>query len=204
MPSSIRPDRPRSRRFLVPAALASAGIFVLCVSNLGARKHGTRPETQHVDDSLAKRPSNSDASPVPIPAGASATVVVAVSSVENDVETARIQKYLDSLYKRSDVVSSFRTKFGEDIDCIDFYAQPAVRAERAHGREVPVPDLSASTARALPPPQAPASDGPDPFEDVAFNGRPDENGNPRECFGMTVPVVRKSPRSSRPEDSRRT
>lgn len=156
------------------------------------RKHGTRPEPQHVDDSLAKGPSNSNASPVPIPAGASAAVVVADSSVENDVETARIQKYLDSLYKRSDVLSSFRTKFGEDIDCIDFYAQPAVRAERAHGREVPVPDMSASTARALPPPQASVSDGPDPFEDVAFNGRPDENGNPRECFGMTVPVVRKS------------
>ncbi len=193
MPSSIRSDRPRIGQFLVSATLASAGIFALYTSIYGARrKHGIRPVPHYVDKYPAKRTSTFDPSPAPIPAPAPAAIVIADSPNADDVETARIQKYLDSLYKKSDVVSSFRTKFGEDVDCIDFYAQPAVKAEMAHGREVPVPDRSASPPRGLPPPRAPASDGPDPFEDVAFNGRPDENGNPRECFGMTVPVVRKS------------
>ena len=97
---------------------------------------------------------------------------------DDDAETPRIQAYLDSLYKRSDVVSTFRTKFGEDIDCIDFYAQPSVKMELARGHKVYIPtDLQAFPHEALP--QQP--DSSDPLADAAFNGEPDENGKPRAC-----------------------
>jgi hypothetical protein len=105
-------------------------------------------------------------------------------------ETARIQQYLDSEYTAQDVRYSFVTKFGEDIDCIDFEAQPGVKERRARGLPVTMP-----TAPPTPPPSFPTSQragGTNPLADVAFNGQLDVNGNPRRCPPASVPVVRRT------------
>src|SRR5579863_4423323 len=170
----------RSRRPIFFAVAALAGLYVLCASLLGARTPRFRPHVPAVEELPVEQPSNQ--SPLPHPEAASvgreARLADAVTENQSndDAETARIQEYLDSLYKKSDVVSSFRTKFDEDIDCIDFYAQPSVKARIAHGQHVRIPDFSA-----LPRHQVtPNSDAPDPIDDVAFNGKPDQNGRPRK------------------------
>lgn len=43
------------------------------------------------------------------------------------LEKARIGKFLDEQYKRSDVRHGFKTRFDEEIDCVDADAQPALR-----------------------------------------------------------------------------
>jgi Neprosin len=107
-----------------------------------------------------------------------------IDVVANDAETARIQQFLDSRYKSKDVIHSFRTKFGEDVDCIDFYAQSSVRALMAKGEHVEIP---------RPPPPPPVPDGMDAFaKAVAFNGEPDENGAARSCPDSSIPILRKT------------
>jgi hypothetical protein len=106
------------------------------------------------------------------------------ANVSDEAETARIQKYLDAFYKPSDVAHSFRSRFGEDIDCIDFYAYPTVRAMTARGEHVEIP-----TSLPLPPPSASALHA---LEEVGFTGEADEGGHARRCPGTTVPMVRKT------------
>jgi hypothetical protein len=93
-------------------------------------------------------------------------------------EAARVQSYIAARYTAADVRHSFRTQFGEDIDCIDFEAQSSVKALRAQGVQVPPPPPAAPL---LHPPTA---------DDVFFTGYPDENGSPRSCPQGTVPQVR--------------
>jgi hypothetical protein len=182
--SRSRPSKSRVRRLLVPAALVCAGFLTLCTWIFGASRFGSHPHVDAVDEFPVEQPGSTTPSRDQEPAAGQAptAAVVADSQRSDDSETERIQKYLDSLYKRSDVVSSFRTKFGEDIDCIDFYAQPSVKALIARGKQVKIPHP------APPPP----SSTPDPLADIEFNGQPDENGNPRQCPANAVPYIRKS------------
>jgi hypothetical protein len=90
-------------------------------------------------------------------------------------EAARVQAFLESRYKPSDVTHSFRTKLGDTIDCIDFFAQPGVQALAAQG--TPLTSLPAPVRNRRGP-------------DAVFDGAPDENGQVRQCPDGNVPQVR--------------
>jgi hypothetical protein len=102
-------------------------------------------------------------------------------------EAARVQAFLDARYKASDVRYSFHTRAAQDIDCVDFFAEPGVKALAARGQALTIPK---------PPPlpeelkkRAPAA-GPRPEDDFAFRGQPDLYGNPEKCPEGSVPEVR--------------
>jgi Neprosin len=94
-------------------------------------------------------------------------------------ESVRVQALLDHRYKAADVRHSFTTKFGETVDCIDFFAQPGVKRLAALGQpitELPPPAIDEATRASLP--------------DDLFNGKPDEAGALRACPADTVPILR--------------
>ncbi len=186
----FRRNESRSSRVFPLSAIALLGCFALYASNLESGRRRPRPvaTTPEAAPDDARIPTVPPMPPSPLAAAAAPPP----RPDPDDAETARIQNYLDSLYKRTDVASSFRTKYGEDIDCIDFYAQASVKSEIAHGNAIRIPDFSGAPARAVPRKPTGNPDGADPLDEVAFNGQPDENGNPRKCSGMTVPVVRAS------------
>jgi hypothetical protein len=104
-------------------------------------------------------------------------------------EEQRIQAFLDARYTAKDVRHSFRAKWGDEIDCIDFFAQPGARALAARGHPLTrVPEGKASSKRRLAGPPHPskllAS------EDFVFRGEPDEDGHARCCPTGTVPIIR--------------
>jgi hypothetical protein len=66
-------------------------------------------------------------------------------------EDARVEAFLNARYMASDVRTSFRTELGEDVDCIDFFAQPAVKERAARGRPL--------TVIPEPPPLPPHAEG---------------------------------------------
>ncbi len=96
-------------------------------------------------------------------------------------EHARAQAFVEARYAAADVRHSFRTRFGETIDCIDFFAQPGVKALAARG--TPITELPAPAKR----PQLTAASA---LSLAVFDGSPDEDGNPRLCSDTTVPYVR--------------
>jgi hypothetical protein len=106
-------------------------------------------------------------------------------------DAARVQAFLDARYKASDVRYSFHTRAGQDIDCVDFFAEPGVKALAARGRAVTIPKppaLPEELAKELEK-RAPTA-GPRPEDDFAFHGQPDVNGNPEKCPDGSVPEVR--------------
>jgi hypothetical protein len=99
-------------------------------------------------------------------------------------EATRVESFLDAQYRAADVRHSFHSAMGDDIDCVDFEAEPGVRRMLARG--VSREDL-------LRKPEMPAelAAGEKTVESVAtFNGEPDENGRERACPAGTVPHVR--------------
>jgi hypothetical protein len=112
----------------------------------------------------------------------SVVAAVTVGSVGSAAEAARVQAFLDSRYRAADVRHSFHSKFGETIDCIDFFAQPGAKAMAAAGR--PLTQLPV----VAPPP--PSSHPPQPMAAAAFTGEPDDEGNPRACGPTEVPMLR--------------
>jgi hypothetical protein len=197
MPSShgSQSGKPPAGRLLLPAIAGCAfllAIFAQLYDRLGTVEHRpltAPPRVEDVPQTVARA-----VPPVVLPpeilhdAGVQAATAAAGDPSVDDGEAARIQRYLDARYKRSDVVSSFHTKFGEDIDCVDFYAQPAVRAMMARGQKPPIVYASEMPGAVGPLPEINSG----PLADVAFNGKPDENGNPRKCFGASVPMVRQT------------
>ncbi len=57
----------------------------------------------------------------------------AVGAAGAALEQDRIQAFLDARYTQRDVWHSFEAKSGQMIDCIDFFAQPRVKALAARG-----------------------------------------------------------------------
>jgi hypothetical protein len=114
---------------------------------------------------------------------ASATAVPGVAA--SSAEDQRVQAFLDSRYTSGDVKHSFRTKFGETIDCIDFFAQASVKRLAAHG--TPIPNIPTPPSSKLQDRRGPHTS---PLPDYMFNGSLDENGNSRACEGTTVPMLR--------------
>jgi hypothetical protein len=103
-----------------------------------------------------------------------------------------IRDFLDARYRAQDVQHSFRTALGQDIDCIDFFAQPGVRALAARGQAIPsIPALPALPADFKPGEPAVSAD-PLP-SGVLFDGSADDNGSARSCPEGTVPEVRITP-----------
>jgi len=101
-----------------------------------------------------------------------------VASWSTTTENARIQEFITARYTPADVQHTYRTKAGETIDCIDFFAYPSVkdRARRGHPiTTIPVPPRS-------------------PRRSLSFNTKPnadiDENGNARACSETTVGIRR--------------
>lgn len=130
---------------------------------------------------LAGTACSADTGPAePQPAGAPSTTAGTAGVAEAD----RIQAYIYANYAPSDVRHSFRTVMGDDIDCIDFYAQPSVKAALQHG--IQVSDQGPPT----PPPDLTPATGAPPA--VAFNGDLDESGHARACPTGSVPYVRRS------------
>jgi hypothetical protein len=99
------------------------------------------------------------------------------------IDISSIQAYLDSFYTTADIRHSFTTKFGEQVDCIDFYAQRSVKGFLAQG--VQITDQNWPT-------KIPGDSGPTsyPTSPAAFDGAPDENGNARACPAGSVPSRR--------------
>ena len=123
------------------------------------------------------------------PGSAQTTAAASSSGASSAAEATRIQQYVDSTsYASSDVKYSFETKFGENIDCIDFYAQPSVKAMIKQGRTVltrPPADLPT-----IPAPSTP------PAVSAAFGGEPDQNGHSRRCPAGSVPVMHQEDRAA--------
>jgi hypothetical protein len=109
---------------------------------------------------------------------------------------------IDTGYAPTDVWHSFKTKFGETIDCVDFFQQPGAKMLAAMGRPV--------TTMPIPPPQSTGAEAQmqhsrgkasgDALSEVMFNGSPDEDGNSRSCPDGSVPILRwgKSPSIGNP------
>ena len=97
-------------------------------------------------------------------------------------DVASIQAYIDSLYSPKDVRHTFTTKFNEVIDCVDFQAQPSVKALAKQG--ITALDEGPPT----PPPSAPGLPAIDPS--IALSGQPDQNGSARNCPSGSVPYPR--------------
>ncbi len=119
-------------------------------------------------------------------AGSAPAVAAPALAPGSAAELARIQSFLDARYTAAEVHGSFHTKFGETVDCVDFYAQPGVKALAARGVAVSPPAAPTQTS---PLAVSPSSTG-GALADVAFNGQPDDQGRPQSCPGATVPMLR--------------
>jgi hypothetical protein len=121
-----------------------------------------------------------------------AVSVAACSSSPDGAEAARVQRFLDSRYTRADVRHSFRTKFGDDVDCVDFFAEPGVRAMAAKGKPItelpkPPPIPESMRAREASQPRVAPEDG------ISLRGQLDEQGRPQKCPEGTIPEMRITP-----------
>jgi len=122
--------------------------------------------------------------------GSTAPATPSARGVSPD-DATHVQRFLDARYKASDVRHSFRSSGGQDIDCIDFYAQPGVKALGAKGHSITsIPDAPAIPAelQSLIAGSGAARGAHD--RHVAFDGDVDQNGSVRACPQGTVPQVR--------------
>lgn len=63
-------------------------------------------------------------------------ILAAVDRVRDAAERARMEKYVADLQAAKRVVKSFQAPSGETIDCVDIYAQPALRRPGMEGQQV--------------------------------------------------------------------
>jgi hypothetical protein len=118
-----------------------------------SKRKAYRAEAPQAADDSRDTAAAADPHPAPLASGAPARVAGPLQpAAARPSEEARVQQYLDSLYTKKDVVSTFETKFSEQIDCIDFWAQPAVKLAVAQGHP-PGP----RSAQSVPGEAAPAA-----------------------------------------------
>ncbi len=113
----------------------------------------------------------------PSDAGVSTTAGAGVSAAE----LAQIQAYLNSRYKASDVWRTFIAATGQTVHCVDWFAQPSVKALAAKGTPI---------TRIPTPPPLPTGLVKASIPEWALNGVPDNNGVPRTCAPNGVAMVR--------------
>lgn len=101
-------------------------------------------------------------------------------------EQARVQSFLEGLYRRDDVVHAFRSAAGQDIDCVDFASEPGVRQLLSEGYSLD--DLH--DALSLTPEQLAYNERLARRAPSNFAGDPDESGRVRRCPEGSVPHVR--------------
>lgn len=118
-----------------------------------------------------------------------------VERVRDSRELARMEKHLESLYDAKDVVHHFKSRGGDDIDCVPLDKQPAMRQPGMENHRI---QLAPSTLP-QPDPKAPAAnpspDGRDTREatleaGLSGPGDVDAAGNMRRCPEGTVPIVK--------------
>jgi hypothetical protein len=93
---------------------------------------------------------------------------------------------LQTKYLSQDVRHTFRAKGGDTIDCVDFFAEPGVKALAARGTPLASPVALEPRPEVEEKFRATVHAG----EDVSFNGESDEDGNARSCPAGTVPELR--------------
>lgn len=106
----------------------------------------------------------------------------ASNASDSPLEAERVRAFLDRRYTRADVRHSFHTKFGEQIDCIDFFAQEGVKQLAANGQpitELPKPMVQRNVPAEL--------------RDILFTGTRDDDGKARACPPGSVPILRITP-----------
>lgn len=120
---------------------------------------------------------SSDGAPNPVAGVTAQTPGLQPQSVGASTR-ASIQKYIDSLYQRTEVRHGFRTRFGDDVDCIDFNSFPSVKEAAQKGITL------RNEGPPAPPPLPPrgSSAGLQPL----FDGSLDEDGQERRCPAGTV------------------
>ncbi len=95
-----------------------------------------------------------------------------------DVELARMQAHLDSLYSQGDVVHRFTTALGDDVDCLPFQKQPGFAQVGSLDGAAPV--LQAETRFERPASLA------------GFGSGVDGAGRTRACPATSVPIRRRT------------
>jgi len=103
---------------------------------------------------------------------------------ESAAQTDAVQRYIDAIYHHDDVRHSFRSKLGDDVDCVAFEAEPGVRALLAAGATLDEVRRSLAEGRAATPSSGAGAN------DMYLAGDPDEVGRQRACPDGTVPHVR--------------
>ncbi len=111
------------------------------------------------------------------------------SSVDTPAERARIRAfYEEAFYADSDVVHTFHLDTGEQVDCIDFYAQHSVKALTAAGQTVSseTPPSLPEVPATVPPPHVPS--GTERLGALRFElgDDLDVDGKVRQCPAGTV------------------
>jgi hypothetical protein len=102
-------------------------------------------------------------------------------------DSAMIQAFIDSRYMPADVVHTFTSVWGETVDCVNFFAEPGVRALAAAGQPITqVPRLQVPQ-EILAQLSSPDSGAPVP---LPFDGLPDPSGNARTCPEGSIPELR--------------
>ncbi|QSQ24427.1 neprosin family prolyl endopeptidase [Pyxidicoccus parkwayensis] len=123
----------------------------------------------------------------------STTSIGLVERVRDGKELARMQKHLESLYDAKDVVHHFRSRAGDDIDCVPLEKQPALRQPGMENHRIqlapstlPQDDAKSLAARA-------GGDRGTQSATLEANlsgpGDVDAAGNMRRCPEGTVPIL---------------
>ncbi|MFP2903751.1 neprosin family prolyl endopeptidase [Pyxidicoccus sp. 3LFB2] len=129
----------------------------------------------------------------PAPEASSASLGL-VERVRDGRELARMERHLESLYSAKDVVHRFKSRAGDDIDCVPLHLQPALRQPGMEGHRIQLtpstlPQTGAKAVAADP--AAPRRDTlPATLEaGVSGPGDVDSTGAMRRCPEGTVPIV---------------
>ncbi len=118
--------------------------------------------------------------------GGGSTTAALPAALSTSSSKDAFENWLNDHYTAQDVRHTFKTRFGETIDCIDFFAQSGVKELARRGRPV--------TTIPVPPPlrhpEKWARWADSPMSDYMFNGSLDEDGHSRTCPQGTVPELR--------------
>lgn len=116
-----------------------------------------------------------------------------VERVRDSKELARMQKYLESLYDARDVVHHFKSRAGDDIDCVPLAKQPALRQPgmENHRIQLAPSTLPQSDGQTLAAAPGSARDTQSAVLEAGVSGPGDVDaaGNMRRCPEGTVPIV---------------